>query len=151
VKLRDVVSRLLPEARVRAKWRSVELDVEMPDDLASVNATYEDMEHLLANLINNAIKYTNPGGRVTVKLWQTRARVGATIEDTGIGIAQGDLERIFDDFYRADAAKSMDAHGTGLGLSIAKSIVELYGGEIRVESTLGKGSRFEATFPRGTQ
>ncbi len=147
VQLLDVLQRLIPEKRVRARWRAVDLHVDMPDTLPTVMGTYEDMEHLLSNLINNAIKYTNPGGRVTLSLQEKGGNVVGTVEDTGIGIAPEDLPRIFDGFYRARSAKNMDAEGTGLGLAIVKQVVDLYGGQLGVESEVGKGSKFTFTFP----
>jgi signal transduction histidine kinase len=148
VQLLDVVWRLAPEMRVKAKWRAVEFHVDVPESLPSVAGTYEDMEHLASNLINNAIKYTKPGGTVTVSLREEDDSVIGVVEDTGVGIAPEDLPRIFDEFYRSEQAKDMDAHGTGLGLSIAKRVVDLYGGQIDVESRLGKGSKFSFVFPK---
>jgi coenzyme F420 hydrogenase subunit beta len=113
-----------------------------------VNATPEDMEHLLSNLINNAIKYNKPGGSVTISLKEKDDRIVGTVKDTGIGIASEDLPRIFEEFYRAETAKDMDAHGTGLGLSIVKRIVDLYNGQLHVESEVGKGSQFSFVFPQ---
>jgi signal transduction histidine kinase len=148
VQLLDVVWRLAPEMRVKAKWRAVNFHVDVPESLPSVAGTYEDMEHLVSNLINNAIKYTEPGGTVTVSLREEDDSVIGVVEDTGIGIAPEDLPRIFDDFYRSQHAKGMDAHGTGLGLSIAKRVVGLYGGQLDVDSQLGGGSTFSFVFPR---
>jgi len=148
VQLAEVLHRLEPEMRVRARWRAVELNIQAPEVLPLVRATSEDMEHLLSNLINNAIKYTNPGGRVKVSLQAREGAVVGTVADTGIGIGAKDLPRIFDEFYRADGAKDMDAQGSGLGLSIVKRIVDLYSGQITVRSELGKGSEFTFTFPR---
>ena len=147
VQLLEVLRHLAPEMRVRARWRAVEFRQDLPADLPLVNATQEDIEHLLSNLITNAIKYTQPGGQVTVSLQQDGGKVLGMVTDTGIGIAPEDLQRIFDEFYRAESAKDMDATGTGLGLSIARRVVELYGGELHVESELGKGSKFSFTFP----
>lgn len=148
VQLLDVLGRLIPEKRVQARWRSVDLCVDVPDSLPSVIATYEDMEHLLSNLINNAIKYTNPGGKVTVSLKDDNGNVVGVVEDTGIGIAPEDLPKIFDEFYRAASAKGMHVNGTGLGLTIVKRVVDLYGGQLDVESEPGKGSRFRFVFPK---
>ncbi|MBL7200579.1 MAG: Coenzyme F420 hydrogenase/dehydrogenase, beta subunit C-terminal domain [Anaerolineae bacterium] len=148
VQLIELVKRLVPEKTVRAKWKAVDFSVQMPDSLAVVSATPEDLEHLLSNLINNAIKYTPPGGRVTVYLEEDEEKVTGTVEDTGIGIATEDVSRIFEEFYRTDAAKEMDAQGTGLGLSIAKRVVDLYGGQLGVASEVGKGSRFSFSFPK---
>jgi coenzyme F420 hydrogenase subunit beta len=148
VQLLDVLMRLVPEKEVRARWLAVEFHVEVPDSLPMVNATPEDMEHLISNLINNAIKYNKPGGSVTVSLRQEGDRVVGSVEDTGIGIAAEDIPRIFEEFYRAETAKDMDAHGTGLGLSIVKRIVDLYGGQLDVESKVDKGSKFSFAFAR---
>jgi signal transduction histidine kinase len=148
VQLLDVVWRLAPEMRVKAKWRAVDFHVDVPGSLPSVAGTYEDMEHLVSNLINNAIKYTEPGGTVTVSLREEGDRVIGVVEDTGIGIGPEDLPKIFDEFYRSEHAKDMDAHGTGLGLSIAKRVVDLYGGQLDVESQLGRGSKFSFVFPK---
>jgi coenzyme F420 hydrogenase subunit beta len=147
VQLLDVLKRLIPEKQVRAKWRAVEFHVELPDSLPMVNATPEDMEHLLSNLINNAIKYTKEGGSVTVSLRQEGGRVVGSVIDTGIGIASEDIPKIFEEFYRTETAKDMDVHGTGLGLVIVKRIVDLFDGQLKVESEVGKGSTFSFDFP----
>jgi coenzyme F420 hydrogenase subunit beta len=148
VQLLDVVRRLVPETNVRARWKAVEFSTQVPDSLPMISATPEDVEHLISNLIHNAIKYTEPGGRVTVYLKEDGRNVVGIVEDTGIGIAQEDIPKIFDDFYRTDGAKEMDAQGTGLGLSIAKRVADLYDGQLYVESELGKGSKFYFSFPQ---
>jgi coenzyme F420 hydrogenase subunit beta len=148
VQLVDVLQRLVPEKRVQARWRAVDLHLDVPDSLPLVTATYADMEHLLSNLINNAIKYTSPGGKVTISFKEQNGSVVGAVEDTGIGISPEDLPRIFDEFYRAERAKDM-AHGTGLGLAIVKQVVDLYGGQLHVESEPGQGSKFTFTFPVG--
>jgi coenzyme F420 hydrogenase subunit beta len=148
VQLLDVLKRLAPEKQVRAKWRAVEFDLDVPEFLPMVNATPEDMEHLLSNLINNAIKYNVPGGSVVVSLKTEGDSVVGIVKDTGIGIAHEEIPRIFEEFYRTETAKDMDAQGTGLGLSIVKRIVDLYGGQLYVESEVGEGSRFSFVFPQ---
>jgi signal transduction histidine kinase len=148
VQLLDVVWRLVPEMRVKAKWRAVDFQVDVPESLPLVRGTHEDMEHLVSNLANNAIKYTEPGGTVILALKEEDDIVLGIVEDTGIGIAPEDLPRIFEDFYRSEHAKGMDAYGTGLGLSIAKRVVDLYGGQLDVESQLGRGSKFSFRFPK---
>ena len=146
VQLLDVLEQLAPEMRVRARWVAVDLHLDLPDALPLVKTTTEDMEHLLSNLVDNAIKYTHPGGSVTVSLGEQKGRVIGVVADTGIGIAPEELPRIFDEFYRAESAKGK-APGTGLGLSIVKRVVDQYGGDIHVESEEGKGSRFIFAFP----
>jgi signal transduction histidine kinase len=98
-------------------------------------------------LIDNAIKYTPPGGQVTVELRQEDRYAVGVIRDTGIGIAKQDLPRVFDRFWRADKARSREVGGAGLGLSIAQWIARRYGGEIRVESKFGEGSVFTVVLP----
>jgi signal transduction histidine kinase len=115
VQLLDVLWRLAPEMRVRARWRAIDLRIDTPDSLPLVVATDDDLEHLLSNLANNAIKYTEPGGTVTISLKEEDHGIVGVVKDTGIGIAPEDLSRIFDEFYRSERAKGMDAHGTGLG------------------------------------
>ena len=149
VQLLGVLRRLAPEMRVRARWRSITIELDVPESLPTVNATYEDMEHLLSNLISNAIKYTNPGGHVTVTLSEGAEGVTGVVKDDGIGISEQDVTKIFNEFYRAEAARDMDAYGTGLGLSIVKRVVDLYGGRLDVQSELGKGSTFSFVFPIG--
>jgi two-component system phosphate regulon sensor histidine kinase PhoR len=146
VQLVEIMERLAPEMRVRARWVAVDLRLDMPDSLPPILAANEDIEHLLSNLISNAIKYTETGGSVRVSFRAENDDVVGVVEDTGIGIAAEELPRIFDEFYRATGAKDK-AEGTGLGLSIVKRVLDLYGGRIKVESEPGKGSKFTFTFP----
>jgi signal transduction histidine kinase len=99
-------------------------------------------------LIENGVKYTPGNGTVRVALSSSADDVVIEVADTGIGIAPGDLPHVFDRFWRSDKVRSREMGGTGLGLSIAKWIVEKSGGSIRVESTLGEGSKFEVRLPK---
>ncbi|MCL4536018.1 MAG: HAMP domain-containing histidine kinase, partial [Nitrospirae bacterium] len=99
---------------------------------------------VITNLLDNAIKYTNPGGAVTISLIDGDGDVIVRLKDTGIGISEDHLPYIFDAFYRG----KRDLKGSGLGLSIAKTIVEAHGGRIWVESIPGKGSTFSFTLPK---
>ncbi len=147
VQLLDILERLAPEKRLRARWKAIDFCIEVPDALPVVTATPEDMEHLLSNLINNAIKYTEPGGTVTVSLREADGSVIGVVADTGVGISPRDLPKIFDEFYRAEGVKDI-AEGSGLGLAIVKRVADLYGGHLDVESEVGKGSKFSFTFPK---
>ena len=120
------------------------------DDLPSVSADRDKIKHVLGNLIGNAIKFTNNGGRA----WISFSRRGrdeeellVEIGDTGRGIARDHYDLIFREFAQVDASPSRPHHGTGLGLAIARRFVELHEGRIWVESELGKGSRFFFTLP----
>jgi two-component system phosphate regulon sensor histidine kinase PhoR len=106
------------------------------------------LEQIVTNLLDNAVKYTEPGGEVEVRVEESRTRVRVTVCDTGIGIPEADLSRIFERFYRVDRARSRALGGTGLGLSIVKHLVQSMGGEISVESRVGHGSTFSFNLPR---
>lgn len=100
-----------------------------------------------ANLVDNAVKYNQPGGRVALAARASEGGVTVTVSDTGIGIPRSDLSKIFERFYRVDRARSRETGGTGLGLSIVRHAVELHNGEVSVKSTEGKGSTFTVTLP----
>jgi len=126
------------------------LTVALPNatsGLPSVRGDANLLGDVLRNLLDNAIQYTPVGGRVEVTANLQDSFVIVTVSDTGIGIPRSDQPRIFERFYRVDAARSREVGGTGLGLSIAKHIVEAHGGRIWVESDIGEGSRFHFSVP----
>jgi len=147
VQLLDVLWRVVPEMRIKARLRGLDLCLDVPPALPPVSATDEHMEQVLYNLIDNAIKYTDPEGTVRVCLREGADCVVGEVEDTGIGIAPQDTSRVFDEFYRADNAKEVEPYGTGLGLPIVARVVELYGGRLQVQSELGRGSKFTFAIP----
>jgi two-component system phosphate regulon sensor histidine kinase PhoR len=105
-------------------------------------------EQILSNLLDNAIKYTEPGGSISVRIGGDARCVRIDVSDTGLGIPERDLGRIFERFYRVDQARSRSQGGTGLGLAIVKHLVQSMNGEIHVESRLGRGSTFSFSLPR---
>ena len=107
----------------------------------------QHLRRLLVNLVDNGLKYTLAGGRVTLGLHQDGAWAVLRVADTGIGLASEQQERIFQRFYRAPTAMSREVEGSGLGLCIARSIVEAHGGAIQVESAEGHGSIFTVRLP----
>jgi two-component system phosphate regulon sensor histidine kinase PhoR len=113
----------------------------------SVYADPRILEQILTNLLDNAVKYTEPGGEIEVGVSETRGRVRFSVRDSGIGIPEEDRARIFERFYRVDKARSRRAGGTGLGLSIVRHLVQRLGGEIVVESRLGEGTTFSFSLP----
>jgi len=133
-----------------AEGNGISLFMQIDDTLYITKANPGHIKSLWTNLIGNAIKYTNSGGSVSVSLTQDDNFIIGTIQDTGIGISTECLPHIFDQFYRSRNAKSMNRQGTGLGLSIVKRILETYGGNISVESELGKGTKFTFTLPKVT-
>lgn len=113
-----------------------------------INGDETLLRRVFSNLLDNAIKYTSPGGCVNISLEDRKNEVIVRIEDTGIGISESDLGKIFDRFFRVDTSRSRETGGTGLGLNICKNIVELHKGKIEVKSKLGAGSTFEVTLPK---
>jgi signal transduction histidine kinase len=103
---------------------------------------------MFTNLVDNAVKYTPPGGRVEVVGGSEGSEITIRISDTGIGIPEGKTQRIFERFYRVDKARSKATGGTGLGLSIVRHVAENHGGRVTVQSTPGEGSTFTVTLPR---
>ena len=104
------------------------------------------LTELIDNLVENSIRYNNPGGHVSVKIFEARGRKQLIVEDDGIGIPSEDFDRIFERFYRVDKSRSKATGGTGLGLSIVKHIVELHDGSIHLESRLGEGTKITVIF-----
>jgi two-component system phosphate regulon sensor histidine kinase PhoR len=134
-------------ARIAAAPKQLALTVNSPVDLPAARGDANLLREVLRNLLDNAVQYTPAGGRIEVSVAAQNGNVVVTVADTGIGIPQAEQSRIFERFYRVDAARSREVGGTGLGLSIAKHIVEAHGGKIWVESEVGQGSRFHFSIP----
>jgi len=128
------------------KDRNVTLGMELQDDLPEVWADTARMNHVLANLLSNALRYTPPGGKVTVLGKADEERVQFSVSDSGKGIPSQYLARIFEQFFRVPDQGAET--GAGLGLAIVKEIVEAHGGTVKVESRLGEGSTFTFTLKR---
>jgi two-component system phosphate regulon sensor histidine kinase PhoR len=117
-----------------------------PYPLPMILADEDLLGQVLINLVDNAIKYTPHGGKIIIRCRKKDSRIVATITDTGMGIPHESIPRVFERFYRVDKARSRSQGGTGLGLSIVKHIVESHGGEVFVDSEVGKGSTFGFSF-----
>jgi len=142
-----MLRRIAKDSSVRMASKSIEFEAEGEAGAVAwvdLHAT----EQVIRNLLDNAIQYTEPGGRVTGRVGSDDTHVWVEIADTGIGIPEKDLGRIFERFYRVDKARSREAGGTGLGLSIVKHLVQNLGGEISVDSELGRGTTFRLTLPK---
>ena len=133
--------------RMEAHRKQLVVSVEIPTDLPPLDGDQNGLREVLQNLLDNAVHYTPPGGYITLRAERQEHLAIVSVEDTGIGIPQAEHDRIFERFYRVDAARSREGGGTGLGLSIARHIVEAYGGRIWVESEVGAGSAFRFTVP----
>lgn len=140
------VGRILDELEHLAAKGSISLRKGLPPGL-KVRADREGLRQVLRNLVENGIKYNRKGGSVEVGAMSRDGFVEVSVRDTGIGVPEGDLPRLFERFYRVDKARSRALGGTGLGLSIVKHIVETLGGEVRAESADGEGTSFFFTLP----
>jgi heavy metal sensor kinase len=148
VDLGALCSVLLDQLELVAQARSIALEYDLPDDVRVVgDASW--LERLLLNLVDNAVKFTPEGGRVTVRLARGAGDAVLEVRDTGVGMPPEALPYIFDRFFRADPARSpmMAGEGAGLGLALVKWIVEQHGGRIAVESRRGEGSTFTVRLP----
>jgi two-component system, OmpR family, phosphate regulon sensor histidine kinase PhoR len=134
-------------AQRRAGEKGLTLSLNLPSQIPDVLADNRRLQEVLQNLLDNAIQYTLPGGKIVLSAETRGDDVIVTVADTGIGIPQADQPRIFERFYRVDVARSREAGGTGLGLSISKHLVEAQGGRIWVESEVGVGSKFHFSVP----
>jgi two-component system, OmpR family, phosphate regulon sensor histidine kinase PhoR len=142
------VNGCIETAHLKAEQKGIAISSTVPDGLPPVRGDNAQLSEVLQNLLDNAVQYTPQHGRVEVTATVNGSSVAITVADSGIGIPEADLERIFERFYRVDAARSREAGGTGLGLSIARHIVEAHGGRIWVESAVGQGSKFHFSVPK---
>ena len=147
VSVAQLIESCMETSRHRAAEKEIEISVKPFNGLPDVAGDRRRLAEVLQNLLDNATQYTLSRGRIVVSAEVRGAEVVFTVADTGIGIPTADQPRIFERFYRVDAARSREAGGTGLGLSIAKHIVEVHGGRIWVESEVGRGSRFHFSIP----
>ncbi len=146
VSLKQVLDEVIGLHTAEATGKGIRLVVEA-QPCPPIVADPAHVKQLWTNLISNAIKYTPAGGQVTVRLFSKDGTIVGEVQDTGIGIAKEDLPHLFEEFFRTEQAKAFAQYGTGLGLSIVKQIVEDCGGDIQVESELGKGSKFTFHLP----
>jgi len=148
IDLSAMVSQIVALFHERASKRGQVLEVDVSDDLPSVSADRHAIDHILTNLVDNAVKYSGSQAVIRVSATLTVGRsIILRVEDTGPGIAEEHLPRLFERFYRIDNGRSRDQGGTGLGLSIVKHLVEAMGSQISVESTPGVGTRFFFALP----
>jgi signal transduction histidine kinase len=136
---RDVVRGLQPIAEARG------VTLEVKGGAARTVADADKLRKVVENLVGNALKFTDRGGSVIVSSEEDEANVRISVEDTGVGMAESELEHVFDRFYRAGEERP----GSGLGLAITRDLVRLHGGDVLARSALGKGSTFAAVLPRG--
>jgi two-component system phosphate regulon sensor histidine kinase PhoR len=147
VPLRPLLEDVVRTLRPLADARQVTLHLEVAADAQPVQGDPDRLRQIFSNLLDNAVKFNKPGGRVAVRTTAEGPTLRVAVEDTGAGIPEADLPRIFERFYRVDKARSRELGGTGLGLAIVKHLVELHQGRVMVESRPGQGSTFTVTLP----
>jgi two-component system phosphate regulon sensor histidine kinase PhoR len=135
-----VADSVIEVVRPRADGKQIALDIDVPGDLPLVHADQDRLQQILINVLDNAVKYTDAGGRVTVRARAADGAVEIAVSDTGLGIPAADLPRVTERFYRVDKARSRDLGGTGLGLAIVKHLVQVHDGDLRIESEPGRGT-----------
>ncbi|MFY9586827.1 MAG: ATP-binding protein [Actinomycetota bacterium] len=136
--------------RLSERIREAALSLEVEASPVTVSGSGQDLALLVSNLLDNAVRYTRPGGRIRVEVSARNGDARLSISDSGIGIPARDLPRIFERFYRVDRARSRDTGGTGLGLAIVKHVAEQHGGRVVAQSELGRGSTFLVMLPTST-
>jgi two-component system phosphate regulon sensor histidine kinase PhoR len=142
----EIVNKVVESLKAQADRAGLKLNVSISTSLPEALADGDRVQQVLVNLIHNAIKFTPPGGTIDVSAIADRDSIQISVADTGIGIPDDDLPRIFERFYKSDKARTSGA-GTGLGLAIVKHIIEAHGGSVWVESIEGKGATFYLTVP----
>jgi len=149
VDLGAVIVKIADSMQGSVAVKGLDFAVEIRGEPLSLVGFEDGLERLVMNLVSNAIKYTPSGGVVRIRAWREDGWIELEVADSGIGIPEEALPRIFSEFYRAKNARALDVEGTGLGLVIAKDVVEEHGGRMSVQSTVGEGSTFHVTLPRG--
>ncbi|MBV9956921.1 MAG: ATP-binding protein [Acidobacteria bacterium] len=147
IDLGGVVGELRETMEPLAKEKGLTLEEKLPQDLPPVEADRAKLRRILVNLLSNAVKFTNRGGHVSINAEQQNGRVLISVSDTGVGIAQEDVDRLFDKYEQARSRATRGEKGTGLGLYITRQLVELHGSRIEVKSELGRGSTFAFSLP----
>lgn len=148
INLNKLVSDSAEKYKIHADKKKQVITYHQPKHQYNIVGDMYRIEQVLKNIISNAIKYSPDQASIDVSVNEDIKNINVVVEDTGLGISQADLERIFDRFYRVDKARSREMGGTGLGLAIAKEIMEYHGGTIEVESELGHGTTFYLIFPK---
>ncbi len=147
IDFKEIVYSSFEALKSKVEEKGLQVSLNIKENLPKCRGDRFLLEQMFINLIDNAVKYTPEGGIIGVQVAQLDSRFGIEVFDTGIGIPKEHQSRIFERFYRVEKTRSRKLGGTGLGLSIVKHVVIMHGGEIKVDSEVGKGSRFIITLP----
>ena len=147
VNLAELLHAIMRDWEKQFAAKQLKSHLNFPGDLPHLQADESRLQEVIYNLLDNAVKYSQPGGTVSLRAEVVADRVRISVADQGVGIREADLPRIFERFYRADKARSRELGGTGLGLSIVKHIVQLHGGAVEAESEPGQGTTISVVLP----
>ena len=145
--IEDLINEIILKLRITLKENRHHLSLDIEEDLPLVNIDRDGIERVLLNIIYNAIKYTEEGGEIGIKVKKINEYIDIEVKDTGVGIPEEDIERIFERFYRVEKGRSREQGGTGLGLAIAKQIVVAHNGTIKLDSKIGQGTTINVQLP----
>jgi signal transduction histidine kinase len=144
---REILQRVIAHIHPTLEEKQIALEAQIADDLPTVSVDPQRIEQVLLNLLDNACRYTPPGGKIVLSAYREDGAVHVSVRDGGPGIAPEDLPHIFERFYRGDKSRARSSGGTGLGLSIAKALIEAHGGRIWAENAPQGGACFHFTVP----
>lgn len=147
VRLSELFTAIIGDWARKFAEKKLSIDVGVAPDLPLIQADEMRLQEILYNLLDNALKYTPPGGKIRLQAQRVGHEIALSVSDTGVGIPEADLPRIFERFYRADKARSRELGGTGLGLSIVKHIAQLHGGRVEAESQPDRGTTIRVLLP----
>ncbi|HAP93583.1 MAG TPA: sensor histidine kinase, partial [Desulfotomaculum sp.] len=147
VQVGELIGEIVEEHRLLAEQRNISLHVEISGDNTTIVADRDKLKQIILNLLNNALKYSNEGGKVWINALKEDKKLIFKIKDNGPGIPEDELQYIFTKFHRVESSSGQQAPGTGLGLSIAKELVELHGGTIMARSAVGCGTEMIFALP----
>jgi two-component system phosphate regulon sensor histidine kinase PhoR len=147
VRVGEVFAAIVRDWAKKFGEKKLGVDIDLEPNLPIIRADETRLQEVLYNLLDNALKYSNPGDRIRLSARKNGREVALSVSDTGVGISEHELPRIFERFYRTDKARSRELGGTGLGLSIVKHIAQMHGGRVEAESQLGRGTTIRVLLP----
>ena len=147
VRLSELFAAIVHDWAKKFAEKKLSVDIAIAANLPIIRADETRLREVLYNLLDNSLKYTQPGGKIRLQAQRSGDEIALSVSDTGPGISETDLPRVFERFYRADKARSREMGGTGLGLSIVKHIAQMHGGRVEAESKLGRGTTIRVLLP----
>jgi signal transduction histidine kinase len=148
ISIKEILDSIVDIITPQIKEKNISLKINSKIKLDRIKADQGQMERVFLNLLSNAAKFTPENGRITIDIEDKNDDIQFSIEDTGIGIPPQDIQKVFQEFFRADNALDQKIKGSGLGLSLVKKIIEAHKGRIWFDSALDKGTRFTFTLPK---